>query len=277
LDATDTLLSTVATNASGEYSFPSLGPGSYIACEELKAGWQQTYPTSGADCTAVATLGAKGYAFTATSGTDETGNDFGNFEKITKSGVKYNDVNGDGDLTDGIPLSGWDIKLYRDNGSVPGALDATDTLLSTVATNASGEYSFPNLGPGSYIACEVLKAGWQQTYPTSGADCTAVAGLGAKGYAFTAQSGTDETGNDFGNAQLFRLIIFTCSEATGELVKSEVTLSGKPTTFTWENVPAPLAGAGITESQLCSVADGARYNNLPADTYTPSVELPDVP
>jgi hypothetical protein len=177
------------------------------------AGWIQTFPnTVGGEvidtCDAVAGQEAFGYAFSASSGSDETGNDFGNFEEITKSGTKFEDVNGDGDLTDGVALDGWTINLYADDGDTPGELDASDAWLDDAITGAGdwpdGYYEFPDLGPGDYIVCEESMAGWIQTFPnTVGGEvidtCDAVAGQEAFGYAFSASSGTDETGNDFGN------------------------------------------------------------------------------
>jgi hypothetical protein len=72
----------------------------------------------------------------------------------------------------------------------------------------NGAYGFDPVGPGSYTVCEVLQAGWVQTFPNAGtadpagesiaSDCVPPNGT-AYGYGFTAQSGTDLSGNDFGN------------------------------------------------------------------------------
>jgi hypothetical protein len=40
----------VATDASGNYIFPSLPAGTYTVCEVLQANWHQTFPASGATC-----------------------------------------------------------------------------------------------------------------------------------------------------------------------------------------------------------------------------------
>jgi hypothetical protein len=227
----------------------------------------QTSPTSGADCSADPdglSLAKWGYAFTAASGVDHPGNDFGNFELITKSGKKIDDVSKEG-------LQGWTIKLYSDSGSDAGNLDAGDTLITTKTTIADGSYSFPNLGPGSYIVCEELQTGWEQKAPTSGADCSYDSALGAKGYAFTAVSGVDHPDNHFANAKLFRLIVITCSEATGELVVSTVSVDGA-LGGTKDTISTPPSG--VTHSDLCNLA-GARYEDLPADTYSaPSIVIP---
>ena len=202
---------TEVTDVAGDYEL-TLAPGDYIVCEVLAAGWQQTYPTAAhaeaGDCTTesgATDLGAVGYAISIASGDELVDNDFGNFELITKSGTKFNDVNGDGDLTDGVGLVGWSINLYLDEGDgVPGA---GDTLEASAVTDANGDYSFADLGPGTYFVCEASLAGWVQTYPNLvGGEvintCDTIAGNEPFGYTFTTASGVDLTDNDFGNFEL---------------------------------------------------------------------------
>src|SRR5262249_43125623 len=129
------------------------------------------------------TLGSKGYVETLVGGQQATGNDFGNFQQATKSGRKFNDLNGDGVEQATEPgLSGWTIKL-----------DGTDSLANAVhlstTTDASGAYSF-NINPGSSTVCEVLQRGCPQTFP-----------VGSKTYVVTLASGQHDSGNDFGNFQ----------------------------------------------------------------------------
>ena len=210
LDATDTLEDTEATDSNGDYTFGDLAPGDYIVCEDLPTGWVQTFPsTAGGEVIDTCDEGGHaefGYAFSASSGDDETLNDFANFELIDKTGTKYEDLNGDGDLTDGVAIEGWTIYLYDDVGSVPGDLDATDTLNTSTTTDASGNYTFGDLGPGDYIVCEDLPTGWMQTFPSAAGgeviDTCDEGGHAEFGYAFSASSGEDETGNDFGNVEV---------------------------------------------------------------------------
>ena len=79
-------------------------------------------------------------------------------------GSKWNDIDGDGtwDRDGEQPepaLSDWHIylDLNADGSWQEGEPDDW--------TDASGQYSFTNLAPGTYIVGEVMQNGWRQTYP----------------------------------------------------------------------------------------------------------------
>ncbi|MFM6860357.1 MAG: SdrD B-like domain-containing protein, partial [Dolichospermum sp.] len=76
-------------------------------------------------------------------------------------GSKWNDANANG-IWDGgeQALAGWTIYI---DSVTNGQLDPWE--LSTV-TNADGQYTFSNLGPGEYAILEVNQTGWIQTFPT---------------------------------------------------------------------------------------------------------------
>ncbi|MBM4166035.1 MAG: choice-of-anchor B family protein [Ignavibacteria bacterium] len=63
---------TVETDENGNYVFEHLQAGNYSVCEKLQTGWQQTFPTS------------ESYSVFVTSGSNFSGNDFGNFVGTTK-------------------------------------------------------------------------------------------------------------------------------------------------------------------------------------------------
>jgi len=136
-----------------------------------------------------------------------------------KSGLKFHDLNADGDQDAGEPgLNGWPIKLYRDSDGdkVLDAGEATPVATTTTDTigGVAGSYRFPGLAAGTYIVCEAAQppadsglptSGWNESLPSAGqpdaADCTSQSGdttLAAVGRAFTL-AGQNETGNDFGN------------------------------------------------------------------------------
>jgi SdrD B-like protein len=63
IDVTGTATASAVTNADGTYGFWDLPPGTYTVCEQVKAGWTQTYPKSGSACPT-----GQGYTFTLTTG-----------------------------------------------------------------------------------------------------------------------------------------------------------------------------------------------------------------
>ena len=199
----------VTTAANGSYEFTDLPNGDYIVCESAQppqasglptSGWQQSAPKAGganiADCAADSSAAARGHAFLM-AGVDHTGNDFGNFRNGSISGQKFKDADADGEKDAGeTGLGGWVIHLVKADGSGH----------QTATTDSNGNYSFSSVPPGDYLLCEQTsgKAGWVQSFPTSGADCTGhtdggTITPGPTGYSPTVTSGQAKTLKDFGN------------------------------------------------------------------------------
>jgi protocatechuate 3,4-dioxygenase beta subunit len=188
----DELLDSTTTDADGNYSFGDLAPGDYIVQEETQTGWQAVSAT---------VVGAE-----VTAGGD-TDVDFVNEELASISGYKFGDLDEDGtwDQGDGeVGIEGWSIALYADDGD--GVLDAGDTLLDTVQTDADGFYEFADLAPGDYIVVEATQNGWVQTAPnatdsdTESGDVNGGGGGYAEfGYAIDLGAGDENDANDFGN------------------------------------------------------------------------------
>ena len=140
------------TDGNGNYRFSNLRAGTYVVREISPTGWVQTTPNP--------------MAITITSGSGVTGVDFGNFELGSISGEKFNDLNGDGIQEAGEPgLAGVTLVLSPGN--------------TTTTSDATGDFSFTNLGPGTYTVREVEPSGWLQTTSnpasvvmTSGSDIT---------------------------------------------------------------------------------------------------------
>ena len=150
LDAGEiTVAATTVTGVGGAYTL-SLAPGKYVVCETQQATWTQSWPAN-----AACGVGAGGWGITLASGDVDSGNDFGNFQNGTKSGMKFHDLNANGAKDAGEPgLAGWTINAYADANS-NGILDASETtIVGTAVTNASGAYSM-SLRPGRYVVCEV--------------------------------------------------------------------------------------------------------------------------
>jgi hypothetical protein len=184
------------TDALGAYSF-SVPPGTYTVCEGSQTGWTQSYPATGASCAGIPSAIGVGYEVTLTSGQAEYHNDFGNWRPGEVNGVKFSDLNANRARDLGEPaLSGFVFHLIGTTGfGTPVHLQQT--------TNASGAYSF-SVPPGTYVLCEQRQSGWIQSFPTSGADCTALsitAGVTLEplGYGETLQSGEDDETYVWGN------------------------------------------------------------------------------
>jgi hypothetical protein len=201
---------TDVTDATGAYSL-SLAPGGthagkYIVCEEKQANWTQSAPSNTICQAGSATLADGGWAITITSGSTDTGNDFGNWQAGTKSGTKFNDVSMDG-VFDGTEsgLAGWTINAYADTDQ-DGLLSLAEYNAGPAATDvtdASGDYSL-TLNPGGthagkYIVCEVAQAGWTQSAPANSICDAGEPPLALGGWAITITSGSTDTDNDFGN------------------------------------------------------------------------------
>ena len=212
---------TTVTGVGGAYSFTGLAAGTYTVCEQLIVPavppWQQTFPVGpGAglvDCTLAAdpagdnpNPGKWGYTVTVTlgdgcNGQDITGKNFGNVQlAATKSGYKFNDLNGNhvADNLNGIGgepgLNGWTITIW--NSTQTAVVQTTVTANDT--SGKPGFYQFLNLAPGNYVVCETPQATWTQTFPQAGAGfvtCT----NGTIGWSITLAAGQNDTDNNFGN------------------------------------------------------------------------------
>jgi hypothetical protein len=176
-----------------------------------------------------------------------------------------------------LGLSNWEIHLV--------GTDGTGTAVHThTTTGTGGAYSFTALKPGTYTLCETPQSGWVQTLPTTNTLCTSLSPAhSGNGYSLTLTSGqnitnTATTPTNFGNRQLFRLIILTCNDVSNTLVGSAVTLSGQSNATTI----GPNPPGTRTQQRLCDetanpagVANtGASYGNLVPGVYTPSVTIP---
>src|SRR4029078_11313236 len=83
--------------------------------------------------------GAAGYTITGTSGADQRGLDFANFQLFSISGTKYTDETGDGITEGDTPLAGVTVFIDKDGS---GTLTAGDPSTTTAA---DGTWSFTGL------------------------------------------------------------------------------------------------------------------------------------
>jgi len=169
------------TNKFGEYRFKSLPTGTYYVREVGQSGWIQTYPASGF------------YAVKVTARKIAKKNNFGNFKLGVISGMKFEDKNGNGrkDKNE-AGLTNWIITLTKPDHSTV-----------TSITDSSGNYSFTDLGPGTYTVREVQLTGWHQTTKNP-KDIKMRSGEVSKNNNFGNQQGqgnndNDHNGHHYGN------------------------------------------------------------------------------
>ena len=141
---------TATTDATGAYVLSDIGPGNYTVAVTAPSEWLQTAPAGGV------------HTVTMTSGLSAADLDFGGVMAAGISGMKFEDMNGNGQRDAGEPgLQGWTI-YFDHNGN--GSLDSGERF---AITDENGDYMFTGLLPGSYSVSEVMQSGWMQTSPGS--------------------------------------------------------------------------------------------------------------
>ena len=215
----------VLTKDDGSYLFEHLTVGAYTIKETLPSGWKATNPESGSIAINLKDI-------------DATGNDFAN--KLTSysiSGIKFNDLNGDGAKAGEPGLAGWTIQLSKDGSEV-----------NTTTTGQDGSYKFENLAPGSYSVKEVDQTGWIRTTPADG--------------SFSVElTNADVTDRDFGNHGSWSIsgTAFQDTDGNGAKDGEETGLAG------WS---IQLSKDGSTVNATTTAADGSyKFANLVPGTY----------
>jgi len=158
------------TGNTGEYKF-LVRPGTYTVREQWRPGWIQTQPDA---------LHEYEYLVTVPPGGVAGSRDFGNHRRLPRpgviSGTKWNDLNGNGvrdryDYADtnqpaepGLPR--WLIYVDLNENGVFDDESAGSSVRPDqwTLTDENGNYKF-ELPPGDYIVREVIKPGWEQTFP----------------------------------------------------------------------------------------------------------------
>ncbi len=194
VNSSSVIVATATTDGNGDYSFSSVGPGTYTVEEVVQSGYAQTSSPAS-------------YAETTASGQDVSGLDFGDFATDTLSGEVFTDTNGNGVLDSGEPgLSGVTVDL----------LNSSSQVITSVTTGSSGNYTFTIDAPGTYSVEEVQPSGTIVTVPVSGS------------YSASVTSGQTISDLNFGNFQTVTLSgeVYSDTDGNGVLNGGEPGLSG---------------------------------------------------
>jgi CSLREA domain-containing protein len=223
-DTSNQVLDSTTTDANGNYTF-TVGalPVTYRVREVPQNGWVQSTANPADLKLSLANPGASDI-------------NFGNFPAITISGTKFNDRNDNGIRDAGEPgLKNWNINLE----------DTANNILASATTDANGNFTFANVGPGTYRVREVNKVGWVQTTPNP-ADVT-------------IQSGSDVTGILIGNSYQADLSIVQTykAKADGSVtftlnIKNVGPGKGKRVVVTDEVTDNLLFGGASASQGMCS-------------------------
>ena len=216
------------TGEDGSYRFGQLTAGSYTVSETLPSGWSVISPESGMHSIAL-------------SESDAAENNFANkLERFSISGMKYNDLDGNG-ANDGEPgMEGWTIQLSKDG-----------SLVNSSTTGKDGSYQFADLMPGTYSVAEVEQSGWVRTAPQGGSHTVSL-------------TDADASGKDFGNHGSWAIsgTVFSDSNANGVRDAEETGQAG------WS---IQLARDGNVINATTTGQDGTyAFKNLAPGKYTVS-------
>jgi protocatechuate 3,4-dioxygenase beta subunit len=223
------------TDASGNFSFANLPPGTYVLSEVVPDGFHQTVPGAPGTMSVTVTAGQTTSVVFGNQANAATG---------TITGLKFNDANGNASQDPGEGgVAGVTINLFAASG---GALVATTT------TGADGTFSFADVNPGDYQVSEVVPEGSVQTVPGGSGmvPVTVAAGETASGVLFGNQTAAAATGTisgfifyDLNKDQVqdqgekpFAAVTVRLEDLSGNVVSTAVTDANGIFTFT--GVPA---------------------------------------
>ena len=253
-------VTSTTTDATGNYAFNNLAPGTYSVGFVTPSGYEFTVASTDNDANPTT-----GETNSVTLQSGETGVfDAGMVQVATISGTVFNDVNANGTAETGDNgVAATQVVLYNSNGTV--AVDANG-IPQITTTNATGDYVFDNLLPGTYYVQFSNPSGTEfspQNLGTNGSDADPATGQ-VTGIALS--SGQDATDVDAG---VFTPVgvnlsgtVFTDANANGFQDATETGVANVPVfLYSAANPLVPIA------TTATNGAGNYIFTNLDAGTY----------
>jgi uncharacterized repeat protein (TIGR01451 family) len=141
-----------ATDANGNYSFPTLQQGTYTVTEVPPSGYLDGTITPGSVSGTVGTHQIGSIALPPN--TDATNYNFGEIKPASLSGFVYLDANDDGVMDPG------DSGIPHVTLTLSGTDDHGNAVSATTTSGTGGAYQFAGLRPGNYTITETHPAGY---------------------------------------------------------------------------------------------------------------------
>jgi hypothetical protein len=144
-----TLTAAMDGQGDGWYRFGNLNAGTYIVTEQLRPGWEPTFP-----------IGQAGHKVTVDAQHQDWTLNFGNAVPGVFRGQVWHDLDGDGVHDRGeLGVNGWTIDLVDD-----GTGQVIDTRVTAETRDGAGWYVFESVEPGQYQVRQRIPDGWRQTW-----------------------------------------------------------------------------------------------------------------
>jgi len=182
------------------------------------------------------------------------------------SGIKYQDLTGNGFSSDDTPLGGTTIDLFNDANAdnVPDG----PAIATTVSAAGTGAFSFGNLQPGTYLVQEEVPAGYQQTAP-----------LSPSFYDVTVGSGQNVTGKNFDNEKLGSISGYKYLDVSGNGFSNDDTPLGGVTINLFKDADSDgkltaADGAAVATTTTAAGTGAYSFNNLVPGTYFVQESVP---
>ncbi|MEZ0609142.1 SdrD B-like domain-containing protein [Fibrella sp. WM1] len=286
LNGNATPIATTTTNASGLYSFTGLTPGngfSYVVGFGTPSGYIPTTANQNAnandalDSDADIATGRTG-SYTLSAGENNLTVDAGFYRPASLGDRVFADANRNG-IQDGdeVGIGGVTVQLYT----------ATNTLIATTTTNASGLYSFTGLTPGvAYQVQFTTPTGYSATSADQGGndalDSDANPATGRTGSYTLASNETNNT-VDAGFYCIPPVVsatggVLTCANPSVQL---QATSNLAPSTYSWtgpggftSSVQNPSATLPGTYTVVVTSNAGCSATAVATATVTQDVSLP---